>query len=254
MSKIILVGAGPGDPDLITLKAIKALQEADVVLYDALANENLLKYCSPHCVMKYVGKRSGHHTLSQDEINRQIIQLGRKYDCVVRLKGGDPFVFGRAWEEIEAAQQAGMEVEVVPGISSAIAAAGSEMIPMTARGTNESFWVITGTTRSGRISSDISLAAQSNATVVLLMAMKNLKEIMDVFIRYGKSTTPVAIIQNATLPYQKSIFGTTSDICRKAAKKGIENPAVIVIGEVVKLAVKMEKTNQLQHLLASINH
>ncbi|MCH5717657.1 uroporphyrinogen-III C-methyltransferase [Niabella hibiscisoli] len=170
-NKLILIGAGPGDPDLITVKAIKKLQEADVILYDALANEALLNYAKPACIKQFVGKRYGCHALSQSEINDTILEYAKKNECVVRLKGGDPFVFGRAWEEIEAAQSAGMQIEVVPGISSALAVPASQMIPVTARGTNESFWVVTGTTRSGDISRDIELAAQSSATVIILMAM-----------------------------------------------------------------------------------
>ena len=181
MRRLILIGAGPGDPDLITLKAVKKLKQADVVLYDALANKALLDYCLPGCVKQFVGKRYGCHALSQDEINNLILEYSNKFECVVRLKGGDPFVFGRAWEEIETARASGMEGEVVPGISSALAVPASQMIPVTARGTNESFWVVTGTTRNGDISDDIKLAAQSSATVVILMAMSKLEKIADIF-------------------------------------------------------------------------
>jgi uroporphyrin-III C-methyltransferase len=136
-----LVGAGPGDPELITLKAIKCLQKADVILYDALANEDLLEYASVKAIKKFVGKRYGCHALSQQEINQLIIDYAHRYDHVVRLKGGDPFVFGRATEEIDAAKRAGIAVEVIPGISSAIGVPAMQMIPLTSRGINESFWV-----------------------------------------------------------------------------------------------------------------
>src|SRR5665647_698269 len=196
-----LVGAGPGDPELITLKAIKTIAAASVILYDALANEELLNYASPSAIKKFVGKRYGCHALSQQEINRLIIEYARSHGNVVRLKGGDPFVFGRAQEEIAAARNAGIAVQVIPGISSAIAVPASQMIPLTCRGVNESFWVTTGTTQSGEISKDIKLAAQSSATVVILMAMSKLEAIMDIFIANGKADTPVAIIQDGTTPH-----------------------------------------------------
>src|SRR5688572_32299721 len=138
---------------------------------------------------------------------------------IVRLKGGDPFVFGRAQEEIEAAKGAGIEVEVIPGISSALAVPASQMIPLTCRGINESFWVTTGTTRSGDISTDIQLAAQSSATVIILMAMSKLEAIMDIFRTYGKSDTPVAIIQNGTTKKEKMVIGTVKDIGRASCRE-----------------------------------
>lgn len=232
---ISLVGAGPGDPELITLKAIRTIENADVILYDALANEELLSYAHPHCVKKFVGKRYGCHALSQEEINVLMIEYAFSHGHVVRLKGGDPFVFGRAQEEIEAARQAGIEIKIVPGISSALAVPASQLIPLTCRGMNESFWVTTGTTRSGEISSDIKLAAQSSATVIILMAMSKLEAIMDIFIAHGKKDTPVAIIQNGTTAEEKMIIGSVKDIFFKAQYEGISNPAIIVVGEVVNL-------------------
>ena len=152
LSFLYLVGAGPGDPELITIKALRTLEKADVILYDALANESLLAYASEKCVKRFVGKRYGCHALSQDEINLLITEYAQTHKRIVRLKGGDPFVFGRAQEEIDAARRAGMQVEVIPGISSALAVPASQMIPLTCRGINESFWVTTGTTRSGEVS------------------------------------------------------------------------------------------------------
>ncbi|HLO38624.1 MAG TPA: uroporphyrinogen-III C-methyltransferase [Lacibacter sp.] len=241
-AKLVLIGAGPGDPELITIKAIRMLEQADVILYDALANDELLQYASPGCIKRFVGKRYGCHALSQEEINTLIVEYGLKHKIVVRLKGGDPFVFGRAQEEIETARLAGMEVELVPGISSAIAVPASQMIPLTCRGINESFWVTTGTTRSGDISADIQLAAQSSATVIILMAMSKLEGIMDIFRTYGKSDTPVAIIQNGTTKDEKMIIGTVKDIFFKASYEGIGNPAIIIVGEVVKLHPSLLKS------------
>lgn len=234
-STLCLVGAGPGDPELITLKAIKALQSADVILYDALVNDALLDYAPSAVIKKFVGKRFECHSLSQKEINDLIIEYAAKYSKVVRLKGGDPFVFGRATEEIDAARQAGMEVEVIPGISSALAVPATQMIPLTCRGINESFWVTTGTTQSGEISADIKLAAQSSATVVILMAMSKLETIMEIFAGYGKNETPVAIIQDGTTEKEKIVIGTVKDIYYRAQFAAITNPAIILVGEVVTL-------------------
>lgn len=230
-----LVGAGPGDPELITLKGLRAIQQADVILYDALANETLLEYAKPTAIRHFVGKRYGCHALSQQEINHLIIDFALSHKRIIRLKGGDPFVFGRALEEIGAAKEHGIEVEVIPGISSAIAVPASQMIPLTARGINESFWVTTGTTRSGCVSEDIKLAAQSTATVVILMAMSKLEEIMDIFKDCGKRETPVAIIQDGTTPNEKVVIGSVKDISYKAQYAGLANPAIIIVGEVVKL-------------------
>lgn len=232
---LFLVGAGPGDPDLITLKAIKTLQKANVVLYDALANQALLEYAPLNAIKQYVGKRLGCHELSQKEINAVIVNSAYQYGRVVRLKGGDPFVFGRAQEEIDAARKAGIEVEVIPGISSAIAVPASQMIPMTCRGISESFWVTTGTLQSGEISSDIHLAAQSSATIVILMAMSKLETIMEIFAAKGKKDTPVAIIENGTIDKEKCVTGTVKDIYFRAQYEGLSNPSVIIVGEVVRL-------------------
>lgn len=238
MAKLFLVGAGPGDPELITLKAIKCLAQADVILYDALANEELLEHAANAKVKRFVGKRYGCHALSQSEINAVIIEYAGKYNRIVRLKGGDPFVFGRAHEEIKAAVEAGIEVEVIPGISSALAVPALQMIPVTCRGINESFWVITGTTSSGDISHDLYLAAQSTATVVILMAMSKLERITEIFTQYGKGETAAAIIQNGTTPDAKMVTGKVKDIYFRAQHAGLSNPAVIVIGEVVNLGGK----------------
>ena len=243
-----LVGAGPGDPELITLKAIKVIASAAVILHDALANEELLNYAAPDAIKKFVGKRYGCHALSQQEINMLIIEYANTYGHVVRLKGGDPFVFGRAQEEITAARNAGIAVQVIPGISSAIAVPASQMIPLTCRGVNESFWVTTGTTQSGEISSDIKLAAQSSATVIILMAMSKLEVIMDIFIAYGKSDTPVAIIQDGTTKKEKMIIGKVKDIAFKSQYAGLANPAVIIIGEVVNLHTSQLKYKVQPHL------
>jgi len=231
-----LVGAGPGDPELITLKAIKAINQADVILVDALANTCLLDYAPPSAKKVFVGKRFGCHALSQSEINTLIVEYAISHGRVVRLKGGDPFVFGRAHEEIAAVTEAGIGYEVIPGISSALAVPATLGIPPSCRGISESFWVCTGTTKEGTISADIRLAAQSTATIIILMAMSKLEAIMDIFIEMGKSDTPVAIIQDGTTHKQRSAIGTVKDITYRAQYEGLQNPAIIIIGNVVKLA------------------
>jgi uroporphyrin-III C-methyltransferase len=233
--KLTLVGAGPGDAELITLKGIKAIKQADVILYDALANDELLEYASEGVPLIFVGKRRGGCAFSQEEINQLIVENAYKYGHVVRLKGGDPFVFGRGFEELEFAKAFNIPVSVIPGISSAIAVPEMQEIPLTSRGVSESFWVTTGTTKDGSVSKDIALAAQSTATIVILMAMSKLEDIMDIFSSNGKAKTPVAIIQHGTTDKEKYLLGDVSNIATKARKMGIDNPAIIVVGEVVAL-------------------
>ena len=238
--KLTLVGAGPGDPDLITVKGIKALQQADVVMYDALVHPDLLTYCRPDALKVYVGKRRGAYSCVQEDINPLIVHYARQYGHVVRLKGGDSFVFGRGYEELDFARQHGIETEVVPGLSSSYAVPASAGIPLTTRGLSESFWVVTGTTKAGKLSADLHLAAQSSATVVILMGMHKLADIMAVFADSGQADTPVAIIQNGSLPEQRTVFGRVATIVDQAKESGrdgepIDNPAIIVIGEVAKL-------------------
>jgi uroporphyrin-III C-methyltransferase len=232
---LILIGAGPGDPELITLKAVSAIQTAPVILYDALVNKELLRHAAHNALLIFVGKRYGCHSLSQKEINDLIVQYAHSHGQVVRLKGGDPFVFGRAQEEMEAAREAGINVKIIPGISSALAVPASQLIPLTCRGLNESFWVTTGTTQSGAISPDIAIAARSSATIVILMAMSKLEAIMDIFVSQGKKNTPVAIIQNGTTAEEKIVIGKVHDIAFRAQHAGLSNPAVIIVGEVVSL-------------------
>lgn len=231
--KLTLVGAGPGDPDLITLKGIKALAEADAVLYDALANEELLQYARAGAVKVFVGKRVGHHSYSQEQINHAIIEHAFSHGHVVRLKGGDPFVFGRGLEEMEYAESFGIETALVPGISSAYAVPALQRIPLTSRNVSDSFWVLTGTTKDGDLSKDLRLAAKSNATVIILMGTKKLKEITELFIKNNKGNTPVAIVQNGSLPTENVAAGTVFSILKIAEEKKISSPAVIIIGDVV---------------------
>jgi uroporphyrin-III C-methyltransferase len=233
--QLTLVGAGPGDPELITLKAIKALAAADVVLYDALVHHDLLEHASPKALKIAVGKRCGKISPKQEEINQLIVDNALKYGHVVRLKGGDPFVFGRGYEELQYAESFGIKVNIVPGITSAISVPGMNRIPVTTRGVNQSFWVATGTTIDGTFTKDLHLAIQSSATVVILMGMHNLPKMIDLIKQIGKHNLPVAIIQNGTLENQKKVIGTVSTIEELVQLHGIGTPALIVIGEVAGL-------------------
>jgi uroporphyrin-III C-methyltransferase len=238
--KVTLVGAGPGDPDLLTLKGVKALAEANVVLYDALANEEIMTYAPKKAIRIFVGKRKGCHEYTQDQINQLIVDNALTYGHVVRLKGGDPFIFGRGSEEIEYAESFGIPTFVVPGISSSIAVPAYQGISLTKRGTSESFWVITGTTSDRNLSDDVALAAQSSATVVILMGMSKLAQIVSLFQKESKGETPVAIIQNGTTPQEKIGVGTINSIQKVVAENNLSSPAIIVIGEVVKQSNKLK--------------
>ncbi|MBL4709369.1 MAG: uroporphyrinogen-III C-methyltransferase [Flavobacteriales bacterium] len=233
LPKLILAGAGPGDKELISLKAIKALQRADVVLYDALVNPEILMHATK-ASLKYVGKRSGYHSYTQDEINALIIQHAFNDGVVVRLKGGDPFVFGRGMEEIEYARAFGIDTEVIPGISSVTGVPASQEIALTKRNVSESFWVLTGTTKEQKVSSDIQLAAQSTATIVILMGMGKLKEIQTIFLKQNKAELPIAIIQNGTQEEEQVVISSMGNIVEKVELYDIKAPAIIIIGEVVK--------------------
>jgi uroporphyrin-III C-methyltransferase len=233
--KLTLVGAGPGDPELISIKGAKALAKADVILYDALAHPDLLALAPAHIQKIYVGKRVGNCAFQQNDINSLIVASALKYGNVVRLKGGDPFVFGRGHEEIVYAKAHGLAIEIIPGITSAVAIPELEQIPLTTRGINESFWVITGTNSSLEFSNDIRLAAQSTATVVILMGMTHLAKIAEVFMEEGKGETPAAVIQNGSLPNSKIILGKVNNIAQKVLEAQMESPAIIVFGEVVGL-------------------
>lgn len=233
--KLTLIGAGPGDPDLITLKGIKALQTAKVVLYDALVHPSILDHCPEDCLKIHVGKRFGKVSCGQDEINKLIVASASEYGEVIRLKGGDSFIFGRGYEEIEYAAEHGIESEVIPGISSTYAVPALAGIPLTSRGVSESFWVVTGTTKSHELSSDLPWAARSSATVVILMGTHKLEEIINIYTELDKFDEPIAIIQNGSLPEQKIVSGTIGNILPLAKEAEIKSPAVIVIGKVAAL-------------------
>ncbi len=235
---VSLVGAGPGDPGLITVKGMQRLQQADVVVYDYLANDELLAYCTPGAERRYVGKQAGAHSMTQDEINDLLLDLGRQGKHVVRLKGGDPFVFGRGGEEAESLEAAGIPWEVVPGISSGIAAPAYAGIPVTHRDWASSVVFVTGhqdpTRETARV--DWATLGRSTDTIVLYMGVGTLDVIAERLVAGGRDpSTPAAVIRWGTLPAQETVMGSLATIASEMAAAWLRPPAVVVIGDVVRL-------------------
>jgi uroporphyrin-III C-methyltransferase len=228
------VGAGPGDPELITVKGLKIIQKAKVILYDNLANSDLLDFAPPDCERIYVGKKPYGDYTHQDRIHELIKEKAFEKGMVVRLKGGDPFIFGRGFEEILFARELGIKTHYIPGVTS-MQAVGLEDIPLTHRNICESIWVVTGTKKDGSLSEDLKLAIKSKATVVIYMGMKKLKEISSVFVEENAGDLPAAIIQHASLPKQKMNKGKVKDLEKIAEDQQLTHPSIIVIGQVAGL-------------------
>ena len=236
--KVFLIGAGPGDIGLLTVKGMKCLQKADVVVYDFHLNAQVLNYISHDAEFIYAGKRGGHHTMTQDEINATLVLKAKEGKTICRLKGGDPFVFGRGGEEAEELVKEGMEFEVVPGVSSSIAAPAYAGIPLTHRQLSSSFAVIPGYEDVTKKESAIDWAKLSTGvgTLVFLMAIKNIDQITKKLIENGRPPeTPVAVIRWGTRPDQKTLVSTLKDIAAVVKEKDIRPPAVMVVGDVVNL-------------------
>lgn len=231
------MGAGPGDPALATLKAVECLRQAEVVIYDYLASERLLEFAPPEAERIYVGKKAGDHAMGQEQINSLLVKKGRD-SVVVRLKGGDPFIFGRGGEEALALREAGVRFEVVPGVTSAIAVPAYAGIPLTHRGLAVSVAFVTGHEMPGKETSDIQWdrLATGVDTLVFLMGVKNLQVITSQLIAHGRAVeTPVAIIRWGTTAEQQTVTGTLVDIAQIAEEAAIKPPAIIVVGEVAGL-------------------
>lgn len=235
---IYLVGSGPGDPGLFTLKGLRCLEKADAVVYDRLAPESLLQYAGPDAERIYVGKKPGNPSMPQEEINALLVELGRTGKTVVRLKGGDPYIFGRGGEEALALLEAGLPFETVPGITSGVAAPAYAGIPVTHRGVSTSVAFITGHEDPTKGQQDVDWSRLANAadTLVLYMGIGRLGEISDELISAGRDPeTPAACVRWGTLAEQKTITGTLRDIAERVAETGLKPPAITVIGEVVSL-------------------
>ncbi len=235
MGKVYLTGAGPGDIELLTVKALRLVREADVIIYDRLANPDILEEAKDGCEFVYVGKEDSHHTLPQEEINEVIYQNALIYECVVRLKGGDPLVFGRGGEEAIYLKEREIPFEFIPGITSAIAVPEYAGIPVTHRGVTVSFRVVTGHESKNKDHSQIPWDNyKTDDTIVFLMGLHRLKKIASKLIEIGKPKDyPIAVISRGTTKDEKTIVGTLEDIYEKA--KDLPTPALIVVGKVVAL-------------------
>lgn len=240
--KVTLIGAGPGDWELLTLKAINRLKEADVVLYDRLVGDEIIDLIPESAEKICVGKHANRHPIPQEEIGRLLIDKARRGLHVVRLKGGDPFVFGRGGEELELLHEHGIPFEVVPGVSSATAAGIYAGIPLTHRDHSSSLHIITGhAKKNGELDIDFDALSRLKGTIVILMGVATLGKICRRFLNAGMNADmPAAIIENATLKQQRKFVGTVGTLCRMAKESNVASPAVVIIGEVCRLSEKLD--------------
>lgn len=233
---VSLVGAGPGDPELLTLKAARRIAEADAVVYDHLVSDAVRAMIPAGCARHYVGKESSNHTLPQDDISRLLVELAGQGLRVVRLKGGDPFVFGRGGEELQTLAAAGVAVEIIPGITAALGASAATGIPLTHRDFAQSCVFVTGHRKDGSLDLDWAMLARPQQTVVFYMGIAALTTIAERLIAHGlPATTPAALVREATLPGQQTVTGTLDTLAELAMRHRVAPPALIVVGEVVSL-------------------
>ena len=241
--KVYLIGAGPGDPGLITIKGLECIENADVIIYDYLASPMFLQHAKKNAEIIYVGKKGGDHTLSQDKISGLIVEKANMGLTVARLKGGDPFIFGRGAEEVEELIKAGISFEIVPGVTSAIAAPAYAGIPLTHRSFTSTVAFVTGHEDPTKEESSINWAALAKGmgTIVFLMGVKNLPNITGQLISHGMhNNTPVALVQWGTTPRQFTVTGTLDNIVERVKSAGLKSPAIIIVGQVIKLRETMQ--------------
>lgn len=251
--KVFIIGAGCGKYDLITVRGIKTLKKCDVILYDSLIDQQIFDFLPENCEKIYVGKRAGKHSISQEKINELLVQKAKQGKIVARLKGGDPFVFGRGSEEILFLLENSVPFEIIPGISSAYAVPEMAGIPVTHRGVSRSFHVITGHTKEDLIPEKFSIYAKLDGTLVFLMGLNHIKEISDTLIKYGKSSdTPTAIISNGGTDLQRIVRGKLAQISEIAKADGISSPAVIVIGETAEFDLCSHEKNILDGISVTL--
>lgn len=244
-----LAGAGPGDPGLLTLHALSALEQADAVVYDALVSEDVLKFVPPHAIVEYAGKRGGKPSAKQRDISSRLIQLARKGHRVLRLKGGDPFVFGRGAEEALALVEARVPFRIIPGVTSGIGGLGYAGIPVTHRETNHAVTFVTGHMAGGALPDNVNWAAiaQGSPAIVLYMALKHLKAIADELIKHGRrADEAVAIVSKATTAEQRVLETTLSRAAADVETSGIPAPALIVIGDIVRMRAGLDWLGAIQ--------
>jgi uroporphyrin-III C-methyltransferase/precorrin-2 dehydrogenase/sirohydrochlorin ferrochelatase len=239
--EVYLVGAGPGDPDLLTFKALRLMQRADVVLYDRLIGDGILNLVRRDAERIYVGKLPQDHTMPQDEISHLLLKLAREGKRVLRLKGGDPFIFGRGGEEIELLAEAGIPFQVVPGITAASGCAAYAGIPLTHRDHAQACTFVTGHTKDGRFAFDWNSLLQPRQTVAVYMGLAHLAELTRAFIAHGAAPSlPAALVDNGTRSNQRVVTGTLDTLAQKAADAGVKGPAVLIVGSVVQLRQKLD--------------
>ncbi|HEX9061781.1 MAG TPA: uroporphyrinogen-III C-methyltransferase, partial [Clostridia bacterium] len=241
--KVYIMGVGPGDYKLITLKAKECIEKADVIVYDRLISSRIIKLAKENAELIYVGKMPDCHAVPQEGINEILVKKAREGKTVVRVKGGDPFMFGRGGEEAQALVDNGIEFEIIPGVTSAISVPAYAGIPVTHRDFSSSLHIITGHEKPGKESSfiDYEVVSKIEGTLVFLMGVKNLSDICKNLIKYGKDKeTPVAVVENGTTPFQRKVLGTLETISQIVIEEGIKSPAVTVIGDVVGLEEKLD--------------
>ncbi len=235
-ARVVLVGTGPGDPELLTRRALRRMRAADIALYDALVTPAILALLPVRVERHYVGKRRADHALPQEELNQWMVALARQGRRVVRLKGGDPFLFGRGGEEAEALAAAGVPFEIVPGVTAALGVAASTGIPLTHRDHAQAVSFATGQLRDGGLDLDWPALARPRHTVVIYMGLHGLQALCEGLIRHGRAAdTPAAIVQHGTRPSQRVLSGTLATLPAAAAAAGLQAPTLIIVGEVVAL-------------------
>lgn len=237
---VYLVGAGPGDPELLTIRALRLIREADVLVHDQLVSEAILGLVNPAAERIYAGKRRGNHAVPQEDLNQLLVQLAKRNLRVVRLKGGDPYTFGRGGEEVETLRENGVPFEVVPGVTAAAGVAAYAGIPLTHRNYAQACVFVTGHLKDGSMNLDWPGLARRRQTVIIYMGLHGLSYLCEQLIRHGlPSDWPAAIVQQGTTPNQRTVTGTLATLPQLAAQTGLKPPTLIIVGEVVRLREKL---------------